>query len=464
MLLTNIATGQSFNYSYTDPCNGKLYTLTIPYGTDQLAVTYYNQVKVFTANDFNNGSFDAWASNVYSQYKNTSPCGSIGTTTTVTQTQGTALNVVSILNSLSTIADAVGSGTSNIMGAASSISNVGGGDVSSGSSSSGSSSSNNNGDSKASSNNNSGGSNGGSSDGSSSGSSSSGGSSTGSGSGSGGSGGSGGSTTSSSGSGSGGSGSGNSSDQSSTDDKKSDAIGGTTNAVKSAPSGGSSSNEKKGSASTDKNGGKPSILASSDLVGFSFKNGEVSKGAKINAGYTSVRYDGLRSHGFMVDYTSSIKGPNITGYYAWIKPKAVTLLANTLTVGFANAGSVYNTIAFGQMRNLKWKIKAVYMMTGSAGQIYKEPYYGSALIAGFNRDNKIGKRIQVKTMALFVYAPFVKYYQDAVLKSPFVVLPIVGANFGVTKTFKLNINFGGAYSIGDNVLNYTIMMGTRLAL
>ena len=166
----------------------------------------------------------------------------------------------------------------------------------------------------------------------------------------------------------------------------------------------------------------------------------------------------------MVDYTSSIKGPNITGYYAWIKPKAVTLLANTLTVGFAGAGSIYNTVAFGQMRNLRWKIKAVYMMTGSAGQIYKEPYYGTALIAGFNRDNKFGKRIQVKTMALFVYAPFVRYYNDVVLKSPYVVLPIIGANFSVTKTFKLNLNFGGAYSIGDNVLNYTIMMGTRLAL
>jgi hypothetical protein len=508
MLLSNIAIGQTFNYAYTDPCNGKIYNLTIPYGANQLAVTYYGQVQAFTAADFNNGTFDAWASNVYNQYKNASPCGSIGTTTTVSQTQGTALNVVSILNSLSTIADAVGSGTSNIMGAASSISNVGGtGDnASSGSSSSGGSSeqkgSNNSSTSSSSSSGSNSSGSGSNSSGSGSGGSGSGGSGSG-GSGSGGSGGdnsggsggsggsgSGGSGSGGDGSGSGGSGSGggqtgsggtttssssgsgsgngtgnNSSDQSSSSDKKSDAIGGTTNAVKSAPSGGSSNGDKKSSGgSTDKNGAKPSILASSDLVGFSFKNGDVTSGAKINAGYTSVRYDGLRSHGFMVDYTSSIKGPNITGYYAWIKPKAVTLLANTLTVGFAGAGSIYNTVAFGQMRNLRWKIKAVYMMTGSAGQIYKEPYYGTALIAGFNRDNKFGKRIQVKTMALFVYAPFVRYYNDVVLKSPYVVLPIIGANFSVTKTFKLNLNFGGAYSIGDNVLNYTIMMGTRLAL
>ena len=115
------------------------------------------------------------------------------------------------------------------------------------------------------------------------------------------------------------------------------------------------------------------------------------------------------------------------------------------------------------MRNIR-KFKAVYMITASVGQIYKESYYGSAAIIGGNRDFKIGKRIDVKTMGLFVYAPFVRYYDDVVLKSPFVILPIVGMNLGVTKTFKLNFNFGGAYSIGDNVLNYTIMMGTRLAL
>lgn len=199
------------------------------------------------------------------------------------------------------------------------------------------------------------------------------------------------------------------------------------------------------------------------MVGFQFNEGEINRGTKVNAGYTSVRYDGLRSHGFMVDYTSAIQGGNITGYYAWINPKAITLLANTVTVGFSGSGSLYNTVAFGQMRNIK-KFKAVYMLTASGGQIYRQSYYGSAAIVGGNRDFKLGKRIDVKTMMLFVYAPFVRYYDDAVLKSPYVILPIVGVNLGVTKTFKLNFNFGGAYSIGDNVLNYTLMMGTRLAI
>ncbi len=484
-LLCNIASAQSFNYSYTDPCNGKVYNISIPYGQNQIAVTYYGQVGTFTANDFNNGVFDNWAAGVFNQFQNASPCGSIGTAVTVSQTQSTALNVVSIFGALSAISDMASSGTGNIMAAAGSVTSVGGngdggkdnkdnknsssggnqsgggsqgqtqsnGNNSSGSSSSGTTTGNNN--------------NGGGSSETTTGTSTSGGNTTGSGetggtgntnTGGGSTGGSGGTTTSSTGSGgSGGNGSTGNQTQT-TEEKKSDAVGGTTNAVKS----GSSSGNGKGSA-TSKNGGRPSILMSSDLVGFQFNEGEVSKGSRVNAGYSSVRYDGLRSHGIMLDYTSSIQGGNITGYYAWINRKAITLLSNTITIGFAGSGSMYNTIAFGQMRSIK-KFKAVYMVTASGGQIYKEPYYGSAAIVGGNRDFKVGKRLDIKTMALFVYAPFVRYYDDAVLKSPFVVLPIVGMNLGVTKTFKLNFNFGGAYSLGDNVLNYTVMMGTRLAL
>jgi hypothetical protein len=536
-LLSNLAIAQTFSYSYIDPCNGKTYKLDIPYGQNQIAVTYYGQVKSFTADDFNNGAFDSWASGVFNQYQNASPCGGIGTAVTISQSQSTALTIVGIMNSLSALSDMANSGGSgNILAAAGSMNkakeskknknnSTSGGSTTNGTTvgnstggsgantnctaTSGGSTTNGNstttgdqnqgngssntpgnspttGDNKSTTPNQGSGSNasgsgttggqngtttgtqnntttgnnqssqptvngtspsttpnsgspaGGSTN---SGSTINGGSST-----------SGGSTASS---GSGTKVSGEGTTEKPADgttppdgEKKSDAMGGTVNAVRAV----------------NKNGGKPSILLSSDLVGFQFKDNEITSGTKINSGYTSMRYDGLRTHGFLVDYTSSIRGPNVTAFYAWIKPKAITLLSNTFTVGRIGSGSVYNTIAFGQMRNLPYKIKAVYMVTFSGGQIYKESYYGSAGIVGFNRDFKINKRLDIKAMALFVYAPFVRYYQDEVLKSPYVVLPIIGTNIGVTKKFKINVNFGGAYSMGDNVLNYTVMMGTRLAL
>jgi hypothetical protein len=109
-------------------------------------------------------------------------------------------------------------------------------------------------------------------------------------------------------------------------------------------------------------------------------------------------------------------------------------------------------------------MKLVYMLTASSGQVYGEPFIGTAVIAGGMHDWNVNKRIAVKTMLLYVYAPYVSYYNDILLKSPHVVLPIIGTNVGITKRFKININVGGAWAIKDAALNYTVMMGTRMLL
>jgi len=70
----------------------------------------------------------------------------------------------------------------------------------------------------------------------------------------------------------------------------------------------------------------------------------------------------------------------------------------------------------------------------------------------------------MKIMGLYVYAPYVVYYTDILLKSPHVILPIVGTNIGITKKFKININTGGAFAVNEKALNYTVMIGTRLLL
>jgi hypothetical protein len=112
----------------------------------------------------------------------------------------------------------------------------------------------------------------------------------------------------------------------------------------------------------------------------------------------------------------------------------------------------------------KKKLKAVYMLTGSFGSVYGEAFIGTAAIGGVMYDLKVSKRIDIKLMGLYVYAPYVSYYNDILLKSPHVVLPIIGTNIGLTKRFKLNINGGGAWALNENALNYTIMMGTRFLL
>jgi hypothetical protein len=114
--------------------------------------------------------------------------------------------------------------------------------------------------------------------------------------------------------------------------------------------------------------------------------------------------------------------------------------------------------------NKSKSLKALYLATASFGNVYGEKFLGTAFIAGGMYDWKVSKRIDVKLMNLFIYAPYVSYYNDILLKSPYVIMPIVGTNIGITKKFKFNINFGGAYAINENIMNFTLMFGTRFAL
>jgi len=68
----------------------------------------------------------------------------------------------------------------------------------------------------------------------------------------------------------------------------------------------------------------------------------------------------------------------------------------------------------------------------------------------------------IKLMNLMVYAPYVSYYNDVVMKSPYVMLPSLGTNIGITKKFKFNINAGGAWDLKSAALNYTVTCGTRI--
>jgi len=475
------AHSQTYNYSYTDPCTGNLKTIIVPINGD-LTVSYYGEIGSFGYNDFVNGTFETWADGIFDQYGQNSPCATVvGVNTTVTVTQNTTFTVLGILNSLSSIAEIASSGATNILGGSvSSIGNVGAGNDNSNNESkenkNGNSNSNNNSNAN---NNNSSNVNGGSSSSETSGQES------------GGTtqetspdpGGSG--TSSETPGGEGTSSEGNGTQQQGSESQESTTNGSVGNGNEGSQTEGSSQTETQsqeetsgksnitgGATTTTKNapskseGGKPSVVASSDFVGFNFRNSEVRTGAKATGGYTALRWDGQRSWGALADYTTALRGPNITGFYAWIKPKSVTLLSGTATIGFDGNKSLYGTIAAGQMFSFQKvpKLKVVYMGTVSYGHIFKEQFIGTAVIAGLMYDLSIAKRFDIKLMNLFVYAPYVSYYNDIVLASPYVMLPSIGTNVRISKRFKFNVNAGGAWDLKTSALNYTVTMGTRIMI
>ena len=472
---------QTYNYTYTDPCTGNIKTIVVPIN-GQVTVGYYGYTNNFSASDFTDGTFEAWTTDIFALYGQDSPCSQIvGVGTVVTVTQNTTFTVLGILNSLTTIADVAASGTSNILGG--SINSISG---SSGENNNNNNKNKNNGNSNVNSNPNSPSGTGGSVSsspnenqstqqgssqeetgtssnptGGTTEESSSTGTSVPTGEGSGGQTEQSGSTSESSVSGNpGGNGQGEENPQT------------TSEQTTSTEEGKGKTNITAGATTTTKNapskseGGKPSVVASSDFVGFNFRNSEVNYGAKATGGYTALRWDGQRSWGALADYTSALKGPNITGFYAWIKPKSVTLLSGTATIGFDGNKSLYGTIAAGQMFTFQKvpKLKVVYMGTVSYGNIFREQFIGTAVIAGAMYDMKIGKRVDIKLMNLMVYAPYVSYYNDIVLASPYVMLPSIGTNIGITKRFKFNINGGGAWDLKTAALNYTVTCGTRMLI
>ena len=494
LLLTTFICSAQINYSYTDPCTGVIKSITVP--SNGVTVTYYGQIKTFAPADFYSGAFETWSQGVFSSFGNNNPCASVvGLPAAVNVAQNSAINFLGIVNSLSSLAD-MASGSSNIASSVGSVQNVGGSGNGGKGSSSKSSKNNSNGNTNGNNSNNSGttGSSGNSSNGSNSnnnGSQTSGSGSTTGGTTTGGSttggtttggtttggtttGGSttGGTTNNGSNGNSGGTGSngngngtGNGSGSENTQTEaegggKTNVVGSGVGSVQNSTGGGS----KSSGGPTSKNGNRPSILASSDFVGFNFQNSEVRQGGKVSAGYTAMRWDGKRSSGITADYTTAMKGPNITAFYAFMSKKRIDLISTSLTMGFDVKRTTYGTLALGQMWTIKKNVKAVYMLTGSYGNVAETPFIGTAAIAGGMWDVKIKKSIDIKMLFLYVYAPYVSYYNDILLKSPHVVLPIVGTNIGVTKRFKVNINVGGAWALNENALNYTVMMGTRMLL
>ena len=455
-----------------------------------VTVSYYGEIGSFSYNDFSNGTFDAWTNNIFSQYGTNSPCSEIvGLGTAVNVTQSSALNVIGILNSLSSIADLAGGATNILGGSVGSIGNSSG-------------ESDNDGDKP---NNNNQTQQNGTSNSNGGGTTTSGTNQTGTNGGNGTTGGNAGTenptqaggTTTQGGTNENGNqqtntsvnGNGETSEtpinnQTTTENGSNGNNGGSgttgesgNNGNNGNDTGNNETQEGQGktnitagasttakSTPSSKEGGKPTVVASADFVGFNFRNSEVKAGAKATGGYTAMRWDGKRSYGVLGDYTSALKGPNITSFYAWVRPKSIILTSATLTIGFEGNRSLYGTLAAGQMFTFKKpkSLKLLYMGTVSYGSVYRESFLGTAVIGGAMYDIRVGKRFDIKLMNLLVYAPYVSYYNDVVLKSPYVMLPSIGTNVRITKKFKFNINAGGAWDLKTSALNYTVTCGTRM--
>jgi len=446
--------GQSFIYSYIDPCTHETKYIYADMSTP-IMISYYGQTKAFSYQQLQDGTFDSWMNDTYNKYKGVNPCQGIVTTTTTTtstnlvsNTVGLVMNLNSITNlDFSSIGKGIGtdvagntsSGSDGIQSGKENKEDKSGQntpDPTSGSSSD----QNNTGSSGSSGSGDNSGSQGGSSGSGSSGS---------------------GNNGSSGSSGSGGNG-GNGGNSGSTEDKTppKEKIEDTKQQEQKSSSGQVSKSASKARSETQ----KPAILVTGDVVGIQSAS-STQQDARATSSFTRVKGDGTASLGGSLDYTFNAKIGNVTLVKSWIGTnKKGNKHINVLSDGISlMPGTISNTLLFVRVNSLK-NFTALYGGAATYGKMYGEELISTLTVGGFMYKGKITKKLNGTFIAAAIYSPYTKYYTESFLESKPIVIPFINLTYQMTKTFGFGLTGGGTYVAGQNVLNYQVLMGAKLIL
>ena len=464
--------GQSFMYSYTDPCTQELKFINADM-SNPIVIAYYGQVKTFSYTELQDGTFDNWINSVYLKYKNTSPCQGVGVTTTTTTTTNTTLNIVSNVMNLGAISN-VGSVNIDVGSSTSSGSNVGTtnqnnktNDSRTNSRNRTSSSSSNSNSSSSSSGETGNSSNGGNPPENQSGNpdNSNPGSSGSSGEGNGGSSGSGssGSGSSSGSSQGGGSGSGGKTEEKTQvqEEKPTDQQ---VEDTKTEQQKTQSSSTAKAANKAKAEVAKPAILVTGDLVGIQTKS-DGAQDARGTMSFTRVKGDGTSSLGFSADYMVNAKIGNLSCVRSWIGAnkkgnKHISVVSDGLSL---MPKSISNTALFVRVNSVK-NFTALYGAAGTYGKLFGEEMISTIAIGGFMYKGKLTRSIDATIIAAGIYSPYTKYYTESLFKAKPIVIPFFNFTYKMTKTFGLGITGGGTYVAGQDILNFQLLMGAKLLL
>jgi hypothetical protein len=457
-------TGQSFTYSYIDPCTKQSKFIYADMSAP-IVISYYGQIQTFTYTQLSDGTFDAWINNIYTKYQNTSPCQGVLTTTTTTTSTNQVSNIIgNVTNLLSLDLSSITSGVTGGVG-----SNIGG----TTSSGSGSITNNKKKNDNNNSNNNSSNNSSNNSDGSnpSQGTGENGGNSSENQGGSVGSGGEGGgavggnsnssnssnSSSGSSGSGSGSSGSGEGQPQDKPTDKQIEDQKVETQKTSTQASAKAASKAK---AETQ----KPAILVTGDIVGVQTR-ADGSQDARGTMSFTRVKGDGTSSIGFSADYMVNAKIGNLSAVKSWIG----TNKKGHKHINVASAGlgilpqSTTGSGLLIRVNSLK-NFTALYGVSGTYGQLYGEELISTIAIAGFMYKGKLGKAIDATIIMAGIYSPYSKFYTESIFEAKPIVIPFLNLNYKLTKTFGIGLTGGGTYIAGQDILNFQILMGAKLKI
>ena len=453
--------GQSFTYSYIDPCTRATKVIYADMSAP-IVIAYYGQVKAFTYTQLSDGTFDAWINDIYNQYKTTSPCQGVVTTTTTTTTTNTVSNLIGNVTSLvsldfSSVTGGVSGGVgTNIGGTTSSGTGSVKNDKKDDNNNSNSSASSSSSGSTSNEGGNQTGENGGNPPENQGGSNGSGGGTVG------GNNSSGNSSNSSSGSSGSSSGSGNSGEQPKTEtEKPSDQkVEDTKTETQKSSSSATAKAAGKGKVET----AKPAILMTGDIVGVQTKS-DGAQDARGTMSFTKVKGDGTASIGFSADYMVNAKIGNISAVKSWIGTnnkgnKHINVVSDGLSI---MPDALSNTLLFVRVNSIK-NFTALYGGAATYGKLYGEEMISTIAIGGFMYKGKISKALDATVIMAGIYSPYSKYYTESLFQARPIIVPFLNLNYKLTKTFGVGLTGGGTYIAGKDVLNFQILMGAKMKI
>jgi hypothetical protein len=441
-----VSKGQSFSYSYIDPCTKATKSINVPSlnGNMPIVMNYYGQVKTFTPQELSNGTFANWANSVYSEYGKGNPCGQVAFTTITTNvlsvSNSVINNVVSLSSMLTTVTDAASNASSSVSSVAASSSAAAGGNTgNTGDNSSGS------GDNNSGGGDNSGGGGSGSGDNSGSGGNSGGGS----------------------GSGSGSGGGGNNSNNTKTEEgnskqseqQKQEKVEEAKKEETKTTSQSTTKTAAKGSVKQD----KPAIMLTGDIVGMQ-RAADRMQDAKLTTSYIRISGDKKKSLGVALDFTVKASIGNMSVFKSWMTTKTlrkhIDLVSNSISV---LTNSYSNTLVYIRIDNVK-SLTGLYGVGGMYGIMNKEPLTTIVAIGGGMYKGQLTKKVDAVFILAAVYVPYMKYYTENIFKSKPLVLPFFNINYKLSKTFRFGLTGGTTYSVTQSIINYQILFGMKATL
>jgi len=443
LFIPSFLLGQTYNYTYTDPCTLNQQSVVVPLG-QEVVLNYFGEVQTFTQEDFSNGVFDNWLTLV-SQLNSSAPCQSV-TEILVNETNGTT--VANTLTVVTNIMSVMGGG---MLPPVESINNSSGGNNSENEESENEEEGEQNSQTNGSNSNQSGGTGNTQTNQSNqeanSNQSNAGG------------------NTESNTEATGGTEQSNNTttggEQTSESSVEGSASQSTANSLSNALDGGSGGGGKKDSNKAQKQAG--SLIASGDVVVISNLDQNGNNQVRFVGSMTHANTKNTRIKGALFTYTTGSNDASLTFYKSWINPKKTfnLVMANTTASDFKN-NLLNTTTALESFRFLKKQYTGMIGVNFTVGKLGDRTLKNLSTVGGIHTSFKVSPRVNTSVLMLSVYSPFTQFYEGRWWDAGLLIVPFNSWDIKITKTFKYNISITGVYQLQENFLNYQILTGGKL--